>query len=113
MKLERIQKAESISKKLIGEFMIQELQELTTDFWIVTITQVKMSSDLSYLDIYVSALRQKELLTKSLAIHAHDIHRMLGRKIEFIKVPKIRFKYDDTWETSFDIYQQISNLDIK
>ncbi len=113
MKQDRIQKAESISQKLIGEFMIQELQELTVNFWIVTITEVKISHDLSYMDISISSLKQSDMLTKKLAEYAPMIQRMLGKKIEFIKVPKIRFRYDDTGETSFEIYKTIQNLDIK
>lgn len=113
MKAERLQKAESITKKLIWEYLIQELQELTIEYGIVTITDAKISSDLSYLDIYVSTLRNKDTITKKLAEYAHPIHRMLGQKINFIKVPKIRFRYDETGETSFGIYQTISQLDIK
>ena len=113
MKHERIQKAESISQKLIWEFLIQELQELTWDFWIITITSVKLSSELSYLDVYVSSLKNHEVLCKKLAEYAHQIQRELGRKIDFIKVPKIRFRYDETGETSFHIYQKIQELDIK
>lgn len=113
MKQDRLNRAQSISKKLIGEYFIQDLQELSWDFWIITVLEAKISQDLSYLDVYVSSLQNCELLTKTLAEHAHKIQHMLGRKIDFIKVPKVRFRYDETWESSFDIYQTIQNLDTK
>jgi len=113
MKQERIQKAESITQQLIANYLIEEAQELSIEYWIVTVTDVKMSQDLSYLDVYVSSLKKTEGITKELAEHAHKIHRMLWRKIQFIKVPKIRFRYDESGEISFWITQAISNLDIK
>ncbi len=113
MKQERVKKAESISKKLISEYLIQELQELSHDFGIITVLSVKISQDLSYLDIYVSSLKNSETLTKTLAENAHHIQHMLGKKIDFIKVPKVRFRYDNSGKSSFNIYRTIQNLDIK
>ena len=77
MKLDRLKRAESISKKLISEYLIQDLQELSSDFGMVTVIDVKISQDLSYIDVYVSALKNNDLLTKSLAENAHQIHHML------------------------------------
>ena len=113
MKQDRLKRAESISKKLLSEYLISEFQELSVDFWIVTITDVSISSDLSYLDISVSSLRNTEELTKKLSEHAHEMHRFLGKKIEFIKVPRIRFRYDETGKTSFEFHQTLHELDIK
>ncbi len=110
MKLERIKRAESISKKIIREYLIQDLQELSEDFGIITVLDVKVSQDLSYLDIYVSSLKNPDSLTKTLAEHAHNLQHLLGKKISFIRVPKVRFRYDETWKNSFHIYQTIQNL---
>ncbi len=113
MKHERLQKAESITKKLIAEYLATEARELSLEYWIITVTDVKISPDLSYLDVFVSSIWKHDWVTKALSEHAHPLHRMLGRKINFIKVPKIRFRYDESWEISFDITQTLSNLDIK
>ncbi len=112
MKQERRSKAESISQKLISEFIINELQELTVSHGIITVTKVEISNDSSYIDIHVSCLLNHDELTKSLSDHAHPIHRMLGKKIAFIKVPKIRFRYDSSWENASHIYDTIKQLDI-
>ncbi len=113
MKSERIQKAQSISKKIISEHIIFQLQDLSIAHWLITVTDVKISPDLSYLDIYVSSLREHDSLCKNLAENAHEIQRMLWKKIDFIKVPKIRFRYDDSWKTSSHIYETIKHLDEK
>jgi ribosome-binding factor A len=60
MKLERRKKAEAIAKKLVSEYLIREHPELSEEFGLVTVTGIELSSELSYIDIYVSALRNKE-----------------------------------------------------
>jgi len=113
MKQERLIKAQSISKKLISEFIITELRELYSEHGIITVTDVKISSDLWYVDVLVSCLQDTANLTKSLSEYAHPIHRMLGKKVGFVKVPKLRFRYDDSGKDSFEIYNTIKNLDKK
>ena len=113
MKQERRKKAEAISKKLISEYFVGEVPELSELYWIVTVTWVEISSDLSYADVYVSALTNSETLPKSLAESAHKIHRLLAKNIDFVKVPKIRFRYDNSGEMLWDISRVITNLDIK
>jgi len=46
MKSERIQKAQSISKKIISEYIVTELQELSIDHGLITVTHTKISQDL-------------------------------------------------------------------
>ncbi len=111
MKQERLKKAENIAKKYIAEYIVHELGDLSLEYGLVTVTWVEISADLSYADIYVSALRNKETLPKSLAPYAHNIHRLLAKNIDFVKVPKIRFRYDESWERLWHISEIISHLD--
>lgn len=113
MKHERLARAQSISKKLISEYIASNLQELTSEHWIITITEVHISSDLGYMDVFASCLMKTEDLTKSLSEYAHPLHRILWKKIEFVKVPKIRFRYDESGKDSSKIYSVIRSLDIK
>ena len=113
MKSERIQKAQSISKKIISEYIVTELQELSIEHGIITVTHTKISQDLWYIDTYVSCLNNPEKLCKSLAEHAHNIQRVLAKKIDFLKVPRLRFRYDESGESSSEIYKTIKDLDIQ
>lgn len=113
MKNERIQKAQSISKKIISEYIIFELQDLSLEHGLITVTQVTISPDLSYLDAYVSCLKNNDTLCKNLAESAWLIQRKLGKDIDFIKVPKLRFRYDDSGENASRIYQTLKTLDEK
>lgn len=112
MKEDRLKKAESISKKIIREYIFENLQELSETFGIVSVVDVKISSELSYLDVFVSSLRDLDALPKALAPHAHEIERILGKKIEFIKVPRVRFRWDETLKNSSEIYSLLDSLDI-
>ena len=105
MNNERLKKLERLSKQLVSNFIFEELEDSEQTFWIITVTWVKISSDLSYIDIYVSAFLNSELLTKTLAKHNYEIQKRLNKKIEIRKLPKIRFRYDDSWK----IWQEVCN----
>lgn len=109
MNIERLKKLERLSKELVSNFIFEELEDSEQTFWIVTVTWVKISSDLSYIDIYVSSFLNSELLTKTLAKHNYEIQKRLNKKIEIRKLPKIRFRYDDSWKIWQDICYKINN----
>ena len=104
MNKDRIKKLERVSRELVSSFIFEELEDSEQTFWIITITWVKISSDLSYLDIYVSSLLNGAILTKTLAKHNREIQWRLNKSIEIRKLPRIRFRYDDSWA----IWQEIS-----
>lgn len=105
MNKERIKKLERVCLELSRSYIFEQTKE-ETDFWIITIINVKISSDLSYIDIFISSLKKKDLLTKKLALLAKDIQRLLWKKLEIRKIPKVRFRYDDKWE----VWQEITDL---
>ena len=110
MNSDKLKKLESISQKIISEFFIEELRELDIDFWLINIAWVKISSDLSYLDISISSFKNQDILTKTIAKYAPEMNRKLHKKLSIRKMPKIRLKYDESWEISQDILKTINNL---
>lgn len=110
MKQDRLVKAQSISQKIISEYLTTDMKDLIQVYWIVTITQVEISGDLSYMDVYVSCMMNTENLAKALSEYAHILQRKLWKNMAFIKVPKIRFRYDESWKHSSNIYSAIKNL---
>lgn len=110
MKAERRKKAESICAKIIAEYL-RDLQEVYTDsYGIITLNRVKITDDTSYMDIYVSSQKQAHALTKELAQHAHKMTRSLGKQVAFMKVPKLRFRYDHGGKTMAHIYDTLSQV---
>jgi len=112
MEQKRLQKLESIAKKIASEHILWSLTEEEDIFWIITITQVKVSTDLSYLDIYVSSMQNKENLTKVLASRAYKLQKEIAKNISIKKIPRVRFRYDDAWEISSWINHTLHSLDI-
>lgn len=95
MDAKRLQKLESIAKKIASEQILSSLTDEEDIFGIITITKVKVSTDLSYIDIYVSSMKKKEDLCKTLSTRAHKIQRELAKNISIRKIPRVRLRYDE------------------
>lgn len=111
MNTERIKKLERVSRELVSNFIFEELEDAERTFWLITVTSVKISSDLSYLDIFVSSLLNWDILTKALAKHNRQIQWKFNKALSIRKLPKIRFRYDNSWanwQEVCDIINQIS-----
>jgi len=113
MNKDRLKKLESTTLQLVSNFLFEYIQNIEDEFWLINITWIKISSDISYLDIYVSSFKNNENLTKTLAIYAHDIQRKLNKSLSLRKNPRIRFRYDESWKIAWEINETIKNLDYK
>jgi len=113
MKKERLDRASSIAKKLSSEYLSETLKELTSDFWIISITDVEISNDLSYADILVSSTKNTENLPKILAENGNKLQQHLAKNIAFIKIPKVRFRHDSSIELSSEIYNTLNEISTK
>lgn len=111
MNKDRIKKLESVAFDLAWNYLMEQVREIEYDFWIININNVKISSDTSYLDIYVSSLKNQDKLTKTLAEYAKDIQRFLSKKLALRVIPRVRFRYDNSWEVAQDVTMAINNLD--
>lgn len=110
MNQDRMKKLEAVAQQLVSRFIFDELEDAEQNFGIITITWVKISSDLSYMDIYVSSLINGDLLTKTLAKHNTEIQRRFNKSVPIRKLPKIRFRYDDSGATGQHITNAINSL---
>lgn len=110
MKEERLKKLEGIIQELVSRFIFEEIEDSEQIFWVITITRVKVSTDLSYLDVFVSSFYEKELLAKTLAKHAHWVQKKISQSMDLRKIPRIRFRYDEEGKNSSEIISQINNL---
>jgi len=110
MNQERIKKLESVSRELVSHYILEELDDSELNFWLITVTSVKISSDLSYLDIFVSSLLNSEWLTKTLAKHNREIQWRFNRALSIRKLPKIRFRYDESWAIWQEVCDAMKNI---
>lgn len=111
MNQERIKKLERVSRELVTQFIFEEIEDAEQTFWIITVTWVKISSDLSYLDIFISSLMNWEILPKTLAKHNREIQWRFNKALSIRKLPRIRFRYDDSgalWQQICDTINKIT-----
>lgn len=110
MNRERLKKLENLSKKILNDLIFEEIEDFENDFWIITITDTKISTDLSYLDVFVSSIKNEDLLTKTLAKHNFKIQSKYNKKINIRKLPRIRYRYDNKWEIWQNICETINQI---
>lgn len=110
MNKERIKKLESISKEIISNLILEELPDDENIFWIITVTKIVISSDLSYLDVWVSAIKNWELLTKTLAKYNSWVQSRYNKQIDIMKLPRIRYRYDNRGEIWQSVCEAINKI---
>lgn len=104
MNKERLKKLEVTSHKILSDIIFEETSEIWVEFWVITITEIVISPDLSYLDVWVSALKNEDILAKTLAKLNPIIQGKYNRAINIRKLPRIRYRYDNKGK----IWQEVS-----
>lgn len=75
----------------------------------ITVTEVKVSRDLSHAKIFYSSFQlnaDRDVLAEALAESAGKIRQLLGREMRMRRVPELHFEYDLTLEEA----QRVSRL---
>lgn len=108
-----MKKFDSLLKSIISNRLYIETMEIQENYWIITVNNVSLASDMSYIDVYVSSLKGKDTLCKTLAKYAQVLKEEINKNIILRKTPIIRFRYDDTMEKSTILINKINDLDIK
>lgn len=107
IKLERLSHIfiEEISKVLQTEVKDKQLK-------FVTITDVKIASDLSHAKVYFTILdeRRREEITNSLTKASGFIRTKLCNNVEIRKMPELHFVYDESIEYASQIESIIDKL---
>ena len=101
----RILKVQDLLYKEIALLLIKDIQNPIIKS--VTISEVKVSKDLRYSEIYFTSLSKDN---KNIEIELNKasgfIRKQLSKSIHLKRLPSIRFTYDDTAERS----ERIENL---
>lgn len=79
------------------------------------ITEVRITSDLSYMTVYFSCYdsKDKEIVLESLESEKGYIRTYLARKIKARKMPDLIFKYDEALEYGNKINNILADLNKK
>jgi len=68
---------------------------------------------MSYLDVFVSSIKNSDILCKTLANYAQEVKEAINKKITLRKTPIVRFRYNDEMEFSAQLISKIDKLEIK
>ena len=101
----RLLKVQDLLHKEIALLLIKDIQNPVIKS--VTISEVKVSKDLRYSEIYFTSLsKDNEKIGIELNKASGFIRKQLSKSIHLKRLPSIRFTYDDTAERS----QRIENI---
>lgn len=75
---------------------------------IVSLTDVEVSSDLSYATCLVSALEHPDQALEFLTSRLRELQSALGRTLQIHRVPKIRFRIDQRTERAGRLEELLS-----
>ena len=108
VKMERLNNA---FMEKISEILHDEVKDKDVKF--VTITEVRITNDLSFAKVYFTSLEDdKKKITDALNKASGFIRSSLCEKIEIRKMPEIHFVYDESVEYGKkidDIIERINN----
>ncbi len=108
----RKQKLETQIKKLVGTLIVTEIKDPRIGF--VTVTNVELSKDYAYADVYVSVLGDDNDKKKTLAglqSARGFIQYRVGKALSIRTIPEIRFHLDTSIEKGVDMVNLLEKLE--
>ena len=105
----KIERLNNTFLEQISVIIRNELKDERIKF--VTVTAVKITSDLSFAKVYVTVLNddERDSIIKLLNKASNFIERELSKRIEIRKMPDICFVYDDSIEYANNIEKIIES----
>ena len=106
-------KSERVSDALIEQISyIIETEVKNNDIKFVTITDVKVSNDLSYAKVYFTVLDQNKIeeTTKALESAAGFIRHELRERVDIRQIPELNFIYDKSIEYGNKIEEKLKTI---
>lgn len=109
MSQRRMERVNDLVKEVISE-ILRELKDPALADVLVSITNVKVTSDLSYAQVKVSVLAEPERrleVAAALDRAAGFVRRQLFDRVRLRKIPQLRFELDDSLEQGARVLQLI------
>jgi len=115
MKSNRLLRVGSELKRELAQILTSEMEEYRGKF--ITVTEVRLSKDLAYADVWVSVMGDKPIKDKimqRLAADAWYLRKALAGKIYLRHLPELRFFLDNTldYAEKIDRLLQDSGVDL-
>lgn len=109
----RIKRVESLIRDEISTMIMRGVIKHPSVNTLISISQVKVSKDLSFAKVFVSSFESKNKAQRAVAglnKAAGFIQGKLGKKLHMRTIPKLVFKYDDSIEKGFEVNRIIDEV---
>ena len=111
MGTKRAARVKEAMKKEISDILQREIKDPGIGF--VTLTDVEVSKDLRYVNVYVSVYGSQESKTESMEALERAkgfIRTEIGKRIRLRHTPEISFHFDDSMERSERIFRILKEV---
>ncbi len=102
---------ESTIQRALTEIFMRDVKDKSIGF--ITITEVRLTKDLSYLTVYYTILgkdTKKDAAKKAIERSKSYIRTTLAHRVEMRKVPALIFKYDESLDYGNKIEEGLKNI---
>lgn len=81
----------------------------------VTVSQVKVSPDLKNATVFVYPLggANVEGVLEALKVHADELRRIVGKKVQLRYAPRLHVKIDDSFDKASQVYDILRRPEVK
>ncbi|MFK5883572.1 MAG: 30S ribosome-binding factor RbfA [Candidatus Izemoplasma sp.] len=97
--MSKLERLESTIQRTLSDIIMHDVKDSGIGF--ITITEIRLTNDYSYLTIYYTILgkdTKKEAARKALERSKPYIRRQLAHRVTMRKTPALIFKYDSSLE---------------
>ena len=108
----RVEKMQELMKQELSQIILREMKDPRIGF--VTITQVRMTSDLARAEIYLSLMgseEEKDQTLKALTRSLGFLRTEIGKRIRMRHTPELVLKMDDSLEYSANIQRLLVQIE--
>ena len=101
MSVDRLERVDSLLKRVIGDAMFRILQTDSVGAGLITVTGVQCARNLRNATVRVSVFGEPEVQRRALAhlIHpTHEFERAINREVRMKFTPQLRFELDHSIE---------------
>ena len=105
MNIKRVRRISSEIKKVISSSIINSLKDPRIDKLNVSVTDVKVTNDLSFATVYIAVIGDDEM-NKAKGF----LKKQIGESVDLRHVPQLIFKIDETSEQSMHIENLIKSI---
>lgn len=109
----RLKRIEHLIRAQVSDMILRGVVKDPRIDTLLSVTDVSVSKDIGYADIYISSISGRKKLQKSEEALNHAagyIRHKLHESLRLRKTPTLRFKIDDAMERGFRVTQKINEL---